>query len=137
MNEIGVVTKVSGSFAEIEIGRHSACAQCGKCGMTASQKKVQFYTNNSCSAVVGDKVELSIPDVNTLGLAAVAYLIPLVLAVVCFIIAWQVGWPDWAMLVSGVVGLAIAFAVVAVIDKLKKHKWVSAPTMVKIIKTEE
>ncbi len=137
MTEIGVVTKLKGTFAEVEIGRHSACAQCGKCGMKSNQKKVQFFTQNSCDAKVGDRVELDIPDINTLGLAVVAYLIPLVFAVLFFVIASAIGWPDWALFVSGVVGLAVAFAVIAVIDKAKKHKWVSAPTMNKIIITEE
>ena len=62
----------------VRIGRNSACASCGKCGMTENQKHVDFYVKNTLDAQVGDRVELDIPEANSARLALVAYFLPLV-----------------------------------------------------------
>ena len=47
MLERGVVLKSNGKFAQVRIGRNSACGSCGKCGMTENQKHVDFYVENT------------------------------------------------------------------------------------------
>ena len=61
MTEFGTVLDVNGEFATVRIGRNSACASCGKCGMTEGQKHVDFFAANDVGAAVGDTVEVAMP----------------------------------------------------------------------------
>ena len=65
MIEQGVVIKNKGKYSEVRIERNSACGSCGKCGMTEKQKHADFFVENACNAVVGDIVELDIPEGNS------------------------------------------------------------------------
>ena len=136
MKEFGTVTKLNGNFAQVRIGRNSACAACGKCGMTEKQKYVDFYTENTLGAKVGDQVELEICDnVNTSQLAFIGYLLPMIPAIVLLFVALSLSLGElWATLFF-FVGFGLGIFVVALIDKAKKRKWISSPTMTKIIST--
>ena len=100
MKEFGTVTKLKGNFAQVRIGRNSACAACGKCGMTEKQKYVDFYTENTLGAKVGDQVELEICDnVNTSQLAFIGYLLPMIPAIVLLFVALSLSLGElWATL---------------------------------------
>jgi len=134
MREVGLVTKLKGEFASVRIGRHSACGSCGKCGMSQNQKHVDFFVKNTLGAKPGDNVVLDIKEANTLKLSVVAYVIPLVLGLLAFFVGILLEWPDWANFLMFVGGCAVAYAIVALIDRRKKHQWVQSPDMVEIVK---
>lgn len=133
MTELGVVLKVKNDFAQVRVGRNSACASCGKCGMTEKQKHVDFYASNEVGAAVGDTVELDIPEGNSAKLALFAYFIPLVPALALLFLAISLKWADWLATLLFVAGLAVGFAVLAIIDKARKHKWMESPVITKIV----
>lgn len=132
MKEIATVIKLKGEFAQVRIGRNSTCGSCGKCGMTESQKYVDFFAQNTLGAKVGDRVELEIHDTNTSQLAFVGYILPLIPALVLLFVALSLWGELWATLLF-FVGYALGFTIVALIDKAKKHKWMASPTMLKIL----
>lgn len=133
MTEQGVVLSVKNEFAKVRVGRNSACASCGKCGMTERQKHVDFYASNKVNAREGDTVVLDIPDANSAKLALYGYFIPIVPALGLLFLALGVKWPDWAAALMFIVGMAVGFAVVALIDKLRRHKWTETPQIVEIV----
>ncbi len=133
MTEQGVVMSVKDKFALVRVGRNSACASCGKCGMTEKQKHVDFYADNEPCAAVGDTVMLDIPDTNSAKLALVGYFIPLAPALVLLFLALGLHWPDWSAALMFLGGLAVGFAVVALVDKLRRHKWMETPKIVQIV----
>lgn len=133
MIERGQVVKIKNGFVRVRIERHSACGSCGKCGMTEKQKHVDFYVENTLSAAVGDVVEINIPEANTAGLAFVGYILPLIPALILFFMSLACKWQVWLSILLFFVGLTFGFAVVAMIDKLRKHKWTQSPTMQSII----
>ena len=132
MTEQGVVLSVKKEFAKVRVGRNSACASCGKCGMTERQKHVDFYASNAVEAAVGDTVMLDIPETNSARLALVGYFIPLVPALALMFLALGLKWVEWLAVVLFFAGLAVGFAVVAIIDKVRKHKWMSTPVIKEI-----
>ena len=134
MTEQGVVLSVKKGFAKVRIGRNSACGACGKCGMTEKQKHVDFYATNEVGAVKGDTVSIEIPETNSAKLALVGYLIPLVPALALMFMSIALKWADWISAVLFFAGLAVGFAVVALIDKLRKHKWMETPQILEIVK---
>ena len=133
MTEIGVVLNIKDDFAQVRVGRNSACASCGKCGMTEKQKHVDFYASNAVGASQGDTVELDIPEGNSAKLALVAYFIPLAPALALLFLALGLKWAEWIAILLFVAGLALGFAVLSIIDKARKHKWMESPIIVKIV----
>ena len=133
MNEKGVVLTVKKKFAKVRIGRNSACASCGKCGMTEKQKYVDFYASNDVGAKEGETVELEIPETNSAKFAFVGYLVPLIPALGLLFMAIGFKWADWIAALLFIGGLVVGFALVALIDKLRRHKWMETPKIVAII----
>ena len=134
MIERGYVLKCKGNYAQVRIERNSACGSCGKCGMTENQKHVDFYVENTLNAQARDLVEIDIPEANSAKLAFVAYIIPLIPALVLLFVSIGLQWKEWLSIVLFFAGLAVGFAVVALIDKLHKRKWASSPTLKSIIR---
>ena len=135
LKEQGVVVDAkNNNFIAVRIGRNSACASCGKCGMTEKQKHVDFLVENTQNAVVGDTVLVEIPETNAAPLAFVGYILPLIPALALLFLGIGLKLPDWASLLMFVGGLIAGFALVVLIEKLRKHKWVQSPTLVEIVR---
>ena len=134
MTEQGVVLKVKNEFAQVRVGRNSACASCGKCGMTEKQKHVDFYAANEIGVEVGDTVELDIPEGNSAKIALFAYFVPLAPALALLFLALGLGLAEWIAILLFFAGLAAGFAVLAFIDKARKHKWMATPVITKIVR---
>ena len=98
MTEFGTVLDVKGEFATVRIGRNSACASCGKCGMTEGQKHVDFFAANDVGAAVGDTVEVALPETSATKLALVGYILPLVPALSLLFVSLALGWAEWLAL---------------------------------------
>lgn len=133
MTEQGIVLSVKDNFAKVRVGRNAACASCGKCGMTESQKHVDFYADNHIGAKSGDTVTLDIPETNSAHLAFIGYFVPLVPALVLLFVALALQWAEWLAIVLFFAGLAVGFAVLALVDKLRKHKWMETPVISSIV----
>ena len=133
MTELGVVLKVKDDFAQVRVGRNSACASCGKCGMTEKQKHVDFYASNAIGATCGDTVELDIPEGNSAKFALIAYFIPLAPALALLFLSLGLKWAEWIAILLFFAGLVVGFAVLAIIDKARKHKWMESPIITRII----
>ena len=133
MTEQGVVLSVNEKFAKVRVGRNSACASCGKCGMTEKQKYVDFFASNEIGAVEGDTVSLEIPETNSAKLALVAYCLPLIPALTLLFVATGLKWADWLATILFFAGLALGFAVVAIIDKVRRHKWMETPVIMSVV----
>lgn len=133
MVERGYILKRNGNFAQVRIERNSACGSCGRCGMTENQKHVDFYVENTLDAQINDIVEIDIPEANTAKLAFVAYILPLVPALILLFVSIVQKWAEWLSILLFFVGLAVGYAIVAVIDVLRKRKWASSPTLKSII----
>lgn len=133
MLERGFILTTKGGYAQVRIERNSACGSCGKCGMTEKQKHVDFYVENTLNAQVNDVVELDIPEANSAKLAFIAYILPLIPALILLFVSIALKWKDWLAILLFFVGLVVGFAVVALIDKLRKRKWATAPTMKAVV----
>ena len=133
MTEQGVVIDVKANYTKVRVGRNSACASCGKCGMMGNQKHVDFFASNDIGAVVGDTVAIDIPDTNGAKLALVAYFLPIIPALAMLFVAIALNWADWLAAILFFAGLVVGFAVVAIIDKIRKHKWMETPIITAIV----
>lgn len=133
MTEQGVVLSVKNNFAKVRVERNSACASCGKCGMSSRQKHADFFADNCANAKAGDAVVLEIPEANSAKFALVGYFLPILPAIGLLFLALGVGWPEWSAAPMFLGGLVIGFAIVALIDKLRRHKWTETPKIVEVV----
>ncbi len=137
MLEPAVVTKITKNYAKVRIGRNSACATCGKCGMTENQKHVDLFVKNTCNAQVGDTVQIDIPEQNPAILAFVGYIIPLIPALILMFLFLSIFKLDWVGILSFVGGYAIGFVIVHLLDKFKKNGWAQSPQMISILSSNK
>lgn len=83
----GVVTRVEGDYAWVEIGAAPGCGSCksqggcgsGLLGLSAPSRQHRLF--NSVNARPGDTVSVSMPDGGVLKAALLAYLLPLALGI--------------------------------------------------------
>ncbi len=134
MTEQGIVIDCEDKFAKVRVERNSACASCGKCGMTEQQRYVDFYADNSIGAQSGDTVTLEIAEGNSAKFALIGYVLPLIPALALLFTALAVQLEEWIAILMFFGGLAVGFAIVAVIDKARKHKWMQTPVIKEIIR---
>ena len=83
MQQIAVVKRLlPGNQAELQVKRKTACghdcANCGGCGEIVS-KPIMVIADNSIGAQVGESVVITGSSRQVLGLAAILYLVPIVL----------------------------------------------------------
>ncbi len=101
MTQKAIVTKlIAPGICSIKVRRESACAhECDDCqaGCSSPHEIVEVFARNNAKAKPGDFVVIESSTGNTLALAALLYLVPLVL--------FFIGWFFHA--VAGVVGLLI------------------------------
>lgn len=80
--QIGVVRKVRGNRAEVEIIRAGSCGEsCVGCGLDCSGSGVTVELYNPVNARVGDRVRIQGAGGNIAALAAFTYLLPLLMMV--------------------------------------------------------
>ena len=105
--------------------------------MTDKQKHADFYVENTLNAKVNDIVEIEIPEANSAKLAFVAYIIPLIPALALLFLSVGLKWAEWLSILLFFVGLAVGFVIIALIDKYRKYKWASSPTMKSIVTVDK
>ncbi|MDP8222850.1 MAG: SoxR reducing system RseC family protein [Candidatus Lernaella stagnicola] len=80
--EEGIVLDLQGPLATVEVRQGGCAASCGAgciCAADAQQKVIIVQAINRASAQAGQRVRLAMHPNRVLGLAALAYLFPLVL----------------------------------------------------------
>ena len=122
MTESGKVISTDGEYAVVRIERRSACASCGKCGMTEGQKHADIRVKNKCSAAVGEYAEISMGDRAIFLSSAIVYLIPLLGAAVGLIVGNFLK-NDLIQIILCFAGLILGYTIVSIIGKiLNKNK---------------
>lgn len=128
MTENGKVIATDGEYAIVRIERRSACASCGKCGMTEEQKHADIRVKNKCNAVAGEYAEISVNDHAAFLSSAIVYLIPLLGAAIGLIVGNFLK-NDAIQILLCFVGLILGYTIVSIIEKLLKKNKNFTPVM--------
>jgi sigma-E factor negative regulatory protein RseC len=133
MTEKGKVIKLKNNQALVRIDRKSACSGCGGCAFKPSDLYMDITLDNTLNAKIGDTVEVDIIAGSVAKMSIVAYLLPLVLAVLLLVAGVISTLPEWASILMFFGGLVIGFCIVATIDKLVYRKKENMPKMINIM----
>ncbi len=76
-NTSGTVVELNGDHAYVHIGRNTACESCGACHFDENTMNLKVTAVNQVHAKVGDRVELSLDNVNYFKASIYLYGMPL------------------------------------------------------------
>lgn len=78
MNATGVVVDIENEKAFVHISRNTACESCGACHFDEKTMNLKVTAVNHAGAIVGDRVELSMENVNFFRASFFLYGLPLI-----------------------------------------------------------
>lgn len=135
INTTGVVIGVEAQKAYVHISRNTACENCGACHFDEKTMNMKITAVNQVGATVGDRVELSMDNVNFFRASFFLYGIPL-LALLFGIFtsfyglqALEVPYYDIFAILIGVVIMTLAYLVI----KLNSEKFAENERYMSII----
>lgn len=136
----GVVTRLDGTRAFVQVRRSGGCGRCHEAGgchggvlNDAQGRHCQEYlVDNSCAAPAGATVAVEVPEGAALKAALLAYGVPVVALLTCAGLAQSIYESDLGTLLGGALGLVLAAAGV---HGLRGGGWASVakPRIVQIL----
>ncbi len=118
MTQIGRVVSVTGALAKIEVRRASACGEnCAMCKGGCVPTKHIATAKNTAGAKEGDVVRIDTSDADVLKSAFLVYFLPILILFACYGIAIIISDSKPIAAISGILGLALGFFILRVIDR--------------------
>lgn len=122
MKQTAIVKEVVGDSAILLVKRQTMCDGCHKesgCGGCAQMLEVTV--KNTLNATVGDSVTIETPGATVIGVAALVFLLPLILSFVAYGIAALLTEHTLYRTLAALITPAFAYAVIAIaVRKSKK-----------------
>lgn len=130
MIRTGKVIDAQGENLQICFSRPGACESCGMCGGGRNDSIATLQGQ----AVVGDWVEVEMPDAQVLKISLITYLVPL-LGLLVGLWLGTVLFPgsEAAVMATGLILLALAFGGVKLIDRRLGRKAAWKPRLLRVI----
>jgi len=123
MTNKGIVKEVNGEMLTVEFERHEACGDCHACahGSTDCAKHTITIAGK---ADVGDQIVVEMDESHVMAASAVAYMIPFTGFMIGMMGSYAMGLSEPVMALCAVVGTAIAYLVMRVLDPIfSKGRW--------------
>ena len=118
MRTEAVVIAVENNTATVKLNRKSACDGCHKsvegkgcsvCSLMGADREFTSVAQNNVGAAVGDRVEVETASGRVLLYAALVFLLPILVALICFGIASAFVEPLQWRLLSALLGFLLSF----------------------------
>ena len=131
MRQRATVCETKGKEAVIIVARATMCEGCekhgceGHCeltGLLSTGSKFKTRALNKIGAEVGNIVEVETSSSRVLGYAALVFILPIIVAGVFYYIASTFFDAEGPALLCALGGFVITFALIAVIDRIKRKK---------------
>lgn len=124
MEQVGLVTKIDGNMAEVEVKRMSACGHsCENCSGSCNVPGVKVHLPNTLNAKEGDYVEIKVKTKSVLKYTILIYMIPFVMLILGIFLGMYIfqsigikSYENFSFLL-GLVFLTIAYIILKKIDK--------------------
>lgn len=130
MKQTAEVLELKGKNALISVRRSSMCEGCekqGSCGTSCSAgellgagKTMTVLASNEIGAKAGDTVEVESESRTVLGYAALVFLFPILMCAAFYLVGKVLSLGEAGAMLVGLGGMAVSFAIVLGIDRMKK-----------------
>jgi sigma-E factor negative regulatory protein RseC len=139
MRSVAYVVSVSNGIAEIVLGMHLECRQCGGCLAAMSEKERRLEVSNDIGAGVGQRVEIEIKPAQAVGAAFLMFVFPVVAALALGLaashIARSAGLPgDLFGIGVGALGFVCSFLILRHIERSGRSR---IPRIVKLLRDQD
>ena len=124
MTQDAIVTKVlPNDMAEVAVARTTACGgNCGSCESCIFQSELKTLARNTIGARIGQKVVIESKSSKIYGAALLVYIMPLVLFIAAYALAYVSGAREGICIVVSFLGLALGAAIMVLSQRLRKDK---------------
>jgi len=124
MTQDAIVTKVlPNDMAEVAVARTTACGgNCGSCESCIFQSELKTLARNTIGARIGQKVVIESKSSKIYGAALLVYIMPLVLFIAAYALAYVSGAREGICIAVSFLGLALGAAIMVLSQRLKKDK---------------
>jgi len=115
-----VYRRLANNMAEVVVTRSTACgSNCGNCESCIFQSEIKTVARNLIDAGPGQRVVIESQSSRIYGAALMVYILPMVLALAGYFIAYGIGAAEGLCILSSFLGLALG-AVILVVTQRKK-----------------
>lgn len=124
MTQEAVITKLlPEGMAEVVVTRGTACgSNCGNCESCIYDSKIKALARNDIQAGKGEKVVISSKTSFVFGAAMLVYVMPLVLFLIGFFIAHNLGASEGVCVLTSFLGLVLGAVIIVLSQRLKRDK---------------
>ena len=135
MDQIGQVVELQGKSAVVRVRRTSACGEnCASCGGGCTPTSTTLKAVNGLNAKVGDMVKVEMSSGAFVLLAFIGYILPIIIAIVAYMVARQLSSDTIVADISAVVALVLTLVVFFVMDKLPKKSTRFSSRIIRILR---
>ncbi|MDD6089179.1 MAG: SoxR reducing system RseC family protein [Candidatus Limivicinus sp.] len=124
MTQDAIVTKcLPNGMAEVVVTRTTACgSNCGNCESCIFQSELKTLARNQVDAKPGQRVVIESKSSKIYGAAMLVYILPIVLVVFGYAVAYAAGAGEGVCVASSFAGLLIGAAIIVMSQRLGKNK---------------
>ena len=115
-----VYRRLANDMAEVVVTRSTACgSNCGNCESCIFQNEIKTVAKNLINAGIGQRVIIESKSSRIYGAALMVYILPMVLALFGYFLAYSLGAGEGLSILSSFIGLGLG-AVILVVTQRKK-----------------
>ena len=115
-----VYRRLANNMAEVVVTRSTACgSNCGNCESCIFQNEIKTVAKNLINAGIGQRVIIESKSSRIYGAALMVYILPMVLALFGYFLAYALGAGEGLSILSSFAGLGLG-AVILVVTQRKK-----------------
>ena len=137
MREVGRVVKQKDNLVTVRFPRKSTCEHCNMCAIKPNDSHVDMTLENTLNCNVDDRVEVNISRGTVLKMSLLVYFFPMVVGIIGLVIAYLLGASEIIQMFACVGSIAVAFLVLAVIDRFYAVSKKGKPYLVRILDEDE
>lgn len=124
MTQEAVVTKLlPNQMAEVAVTRMTACGgNCGSCESCIFQSELKTLAHNLVEARPGQRVLIESKSSAIFGAAMLVYVVPLILLLAAYALAYLLGLSEPLRIVFSFLGLALGAVILVATQRRKKNR---------------
>ena len=118
-----VYRRLANNMAEVVVTRSTACgSNCGNCESCIFQSEIKTVARNLINAGPGQRVVIESKSSRIFGAALMVYILPMVLALAGYFIAYGIGAAEGICILGSFLGLALGAVILVVTQRRKMSK---------------
>ena len=121
ITEVGKVDKIKNGLFYVKLSKSEKCEGCKVCDF-GKNNHIIVPSLSEVECEVGDSVVIRAPIKKTYLSTLIMYVMPIVIMIVCAIIAYNVSHNDLDVLIACGTSLLLSFVLVFVLDKVVRNK---------------